>query len=134
MQIQNVKGVRVFGGLTAVVALLAGLGTAQAQAIVTTTPTAAPGGGSFPQSFLIPGTNTSLSLYGTVRLRVIDDVGAFHESDTGPSNTSGDTPGIIAQLPLEGPGAATGTAASNSQMHALHGGLRMQVKSTQVFF
>lgn len=130
MQVQNVKGVQVFGGLTAVIALLAGLGTAHAQAVVT----AAPGAGSFPQSFLIPGTNTSLSLYGTVRLRVIDDVGSFHQSDTGPSNTSGDTPGIIAQLPLEGPGAATGTASSNSQMHALHGGLRMQLKSTQVFF
>ena len=69
MNTRSLKGAVALGSLTATVALLAGLGTAQAQmgAGQAGPPPAAPtgpGAGSFPQSFLIPGTNTSLSLYG----------------------------------------------------------------------
>jgi Porin subfamily len=123
---RNLRGGVALGSLTATVALLAGLSSASAQG--------APGAGSFPQSFLIPGTNTSLAIYGAVKFRSVANWGSVHTSDTGPSNTAGATPGIISQLPIEGPGAALSPTSTNSQMHATNGGLRNQLKSTQVFF
>jgi Porin subfamily len=118
---RKLRGGVALGSLTAAVALVAGLSSASAQG--------APGAGSFPQSFLIPGTNTSIAIYGTIRMRAIANWGSIHTSDTGPSNTAGATPGIISQLPVEGPGGS-----SNADAHAVNGGLRVQLKSTQVFF
>jgi hypothetical protein len=37
---------------------------------------AAPGGGSFPGSFLVPGTNTSLKIGGFAKLAIMDDLSA----------------------------------------------------------
>jgi hypothetical protein len=110
--------------LTAAVALLAGLSNASAQS--------APGAGSFPQSFLIPGTNTSIAIYGTVKLSASTNLGSQHVTDTSPGGI-GNTPFAINGLALGGPGAAGGNSVNN-QEHALHGGLRGQVKSTQIFF
>jgi len=112
------------GSLTAAVALLGGLSNASAQS--------APGAGSFPQSFLIPGTNTSLAIYGTVKLSASTNWGSQHVTDTSPSGI-GNTPFAINGLALGGPGAPGGNSVNN-QEHALHGGLRGQVKSTQIFF
>jgi Porin subfamily len=124
MNARNLKGGVALGSLTAAVALLAGLSNASAQS--------APGAGSFPQSFLVPGTNTSLSIYGTVKLSVTTNLGSQNTTDTSPSGI-GNTPFAINGLALGGPGAAGGNS-TNNQEHALNGGLRGQVKSTQVFF
>jgi len=125
------------GSLTATVALLAGLGTAQAQigaGQARSGPPVAPtgpGAGSFPQSFLIPGTNTSLSLYGKIQMSLHDNIGSQHTSETTPSPTTG-APGMNSLL-LEGPGAAGGTNFSNV-FRSFHGGLRASAASTNFAF
>jgi len=57
------------GSLTAVVAIVAGTPIAHADQAQGTNDSsesgqAAPGGGSFPGSFLVPGTNTSIKIGG----------------------------------------------------------------------
>src|SRR5262249_46346067 len=112
MNTRRLKGAVALGSLTAAVALLGGLGAAQGpmRSGQGGPPGPAPQGasaGSFPQSFLIPGTNTSLSLYGKVQLSVHENIGSMHTSDTTPLPTQG-APGLSSLL-LEGPGAAGGT-------------------------
>ncbi len=124
MKTRNLKNGVALGSLTAAVALLAGLSNASAQS--------APGAGSFPQSFLVPGTNTSLAIYGAVKVSFSSNWGSQHVTDTSPSGI-GNTAFSISGLSLGGPGAAGGNSANNEE-HATHGGLRGQVKSTQVFF
>src|SRR5579863_2536526 len=122
MTTRNSKGTVALGSLTATVALLAGLSNAQAQS--------APGAGSFPQSFLIPGTNTSLSVYGTVQASFRDNWGAQHTSDAGP------TPGAAANafptgtLALQGPGAQAGNSTTAAAQNSIHGGLRGNAATT----
>ena len=136
MNTRSLKGAVALGSLTATVALLAGLSTAQAQlgsgqgGPPGAAPTG-PGAGSFPHSFLIPGTNTSLSLYGKVQLSVHDNIGSQHTSDTTPLPTNG-APGL-STLNLEGPGAAGGTNFANV-FRSFHGGLRAQANSTNFAF
>jgi len=123
MKMKN-RGTVALGGLTAAVALLAGLSNASAQ-----TAPAAPGGGSFPQSFLVPGTNTSLSVYGVVKATFQYNGGGQHDGDT---QTTGGTPFHVSQLALQGGGIA-GTNANN-QDSSLHGGLRGFGKSSTLTF
>ena len=59
MRIRKIKAAAALGSLTATVALLAGMQGAHAQA--------APGAGSFPGSFLVPGTQTSFKVGGYVK-------------------------------------------------------------------
>ena len=59
MKIGKIKAAAALGSLTATVALLAGMQGAQAQG--------APGAGSFPGSFLVPGTQTSFKVGGYVK-------------------------------------------------------------------
>lgn len=66
------------GSLTAAVALLAGSPDANAQA--------APGGGSFPGSFLVPGTNTSIKVGGFAKIVGIYDMSA-RQGDTIATDT-----------------------------------------------
>ena len=117
---------------TAAVALLAGAAHAQmsgAPQVCTTTltspahqdcvmPTAsAPGGGSFPGSFLVPGTNTSFAVHGFIRFDIVHDFGP-HQG----VNSYGWT-----GTPIEGPGvSATGLAG-----HAANGGTEMQAMTTR---
>ena len=65
------------GSLTAAVALFAGAPAASAQQLPGTDTSeagqAAPGGGSFPGSFLVPGTNTSLKIGGFAKWDAIYD-------------------------------------------------------------
>ncbi len=58
MKIRKYNAAAALGSLTATVALLAGMSSAQAQA---------PGAGSFPGSILLPGTNTSFKVGGYVK-------------------------------------------------------------------
>jgi hypothetical protein len=131
------QGAVALGSLTAAVALLAGLGTAQAQIGAGQRPSGppvaptGPGAGSFPQSFLIPGTSTSLSLYGKVQMSLHDNIGSQHTSDQTPLPTVG-APGMNSLL-LEGPGAAGGTSF-NQVFRSFHGGLRAQASSTNFAF
>ena len=136
MNTRSFKGAVALGSLTATVALLAGLGSAQAQlgSGQAGPPPAAPtgpGAGSFPQSFMIPGTNTSLSMYGKVQLSIHDNIGSQHTSDTTPLPTNG-APGL-STLSLEGPGASGGSTFSNV-FRSFHGGLRAQANSTNFAF
>jgi hypothetical protein len=110
------------GSLTAVVALFAGVPAASAQTatgsgsntqvskaasdntqVAQTAPgadssvaagQAAPGGGSFPGSFLVPGTNTSLKIGGFAKLAIIYDI----------TSAGGDAADVVAptSIPLRG--------------------------------
>ena len=119
---------------TASVALLAGISGANAQTgpngvqYCTTTqvnpghnncvmPAAsAPGGGSFPGSFLVPGTNTSFAVHGYIQADIEHNFGP-HTGDTSFSAN-----GVI----VEGPGSG-----ATSQAHSLNGGTTMNVKATR---
>ena len=116
---------------TAAVALLAGAANAQmsgAPQVCTTTqvspahndcvmPTAsAPGGGSFPGSFLVPGTNTSFAVHGFIQFDVTHDMGQ-HSGDTGFNQYT---------IPLD---AGGGNAAAAT--HAANGGTTMGMKGTR---
>jgi hypothetical protein len=123
MMTGNLKGAIALGGLTATVALLASLSGASAQS--------APGAGSFPQSFLVPGTNTSLSIYGVIKSAWKDQWGSQHTSDAGAPPGAQSAPFAIGALALQGPGVsspcsspATGSPAGVvGCFNALHGGL-----------
>ena len=79
-------------------------------------PTASsPGGGSFPGSFLVPGTNTSFAVHGFIQVDV--------ERDFGPHY--GDTTFAWAGTPVEGNGVTASAA------HSLNGGTTMGVKATR---
>lgn len=81
-------------------------------------PTAsAPGGGSFPGSFLVPGTNTSFSVHGFIRFDIVHDFGP-HQG----VNSYGWT-----GTPIEGPGVSYSTL----QQHAANGGTEMQAITTR---
>jgi len=114
---------------TAAVGLLAGTAFAQTPQVCTTTqtspahqncvmPTAqAPGGGSFPGSFLVPGTNTSFAVHGYVEFGIVHDFGPhFGVNGFGPTGQ-----------PLEGPGVTT----SSLQLHSANGGTEMEVATTR---
>ena len=86
---RKMSAVTALGSLTAAVALLAGSPDASAQP-------AQAGGGSFPGSFLVPGTNTSIKIGGFVKIVGIYDMDA----------RNGDTIAIDA-IPLHGSTAST---------------------------
>lgn len=112
------------GSLTAAVALLAGMPIAradQAQGINTDTSSdsgqAAPGGGSFPGSFLVPGTNTSIKIGGFAKGVYIYDV---NTNDNGGSSADVVAP---AAIPLQG-----------TATHQEHGSSRIQAKQSNFAF
>src|SRR5215469_6511868 len=81
-------------------------------------PTAsAPGGGSFPGSFLVPGTNTSFAVHGFIRFDLVHDFGP-HQG----VNSYGWT-----GTPIEGPGVT----ADGLTAHAANGGTEMQAMTTR---
>jgi len=113
MKTRNLKGLVTLGSLTAAAALLAGLSTASAQAT-------APGAGSFPQSFLIPGTNTSIAIYGIIKTVWYYDPNQ-HQGNT---QVSPGTAGFaIGSLALNGPGIGQGLLNTNYEERNLTGGL-----------
>jgi hypothetical protein len=99
---RKLSAVATLGSLTAAVALLAGSPDASAQV--------APGGGSFPGSFLVPGTNTSVKIGGFAKVVGIYDMGA----------AGGDTVSVGA-VSLRGSAAAS-----------LHGATRFHARQSNI--
>ena len=130
-KVRNYNAAMALGSLTAAVALLAGVPVASAQtapgASDNTTVSgqaAAPGGGSFPGSFLVPGTNTSIKIGGFAKLAYIFDASGPPQNGIGgtapPSRA--DTIGYQ-NIPLEGQPA-----------HSLHGSTRFTARQSNVNF
>ena len=109
-ELREFKSAAMLGSMTAAVALLVGLSSASAQAPVSTAPTLS-GAGSFPGSFVVPGTQTSLRVGGLVYFDLYYDMstrdGADSASDTG--------------VPVEGSGTAQPTGG-----HQTTHGIRMK--------
>lgn len=126
------------GSLTAAVALFAGASAASAQTAPATDTSvsaaqgqlaqaapgtdasavagqAAPGGGSFPGSFLVPGTNTSLKIGGFAKVAIIDDL----------SSAGGDASDVIAPASIPLRGSATSS---------LHGNFRFNPRQSNFSF
>jgi hypothetical protein len=103
------------------VALLAGLSGANAQA-----PASGPalgGAGSFPLSFIVPGTNTALHVGGYVELDTYRDSSAFSNSATlGAIDNLG-----VTSTELEG-----GGIGPNPPAHTNHGAWRWTAQSSRV--
>jgi len=102
------------GSLTAAVALLTGVPIAGAYADDTSASgQAAPGGGAFPGSFLVPGTNTSIKIGGFAKGVYIYDMSA--------TPGAGEDADVVAvgAIPLEG------TAA-----HQMHGATRLHARQS----
>lgn len=102
---RKLSAVTALGSLTAAVALLAGSPDASAQT--------APGGGSFPGSFLVPGTNTSIKIGGFAKV-----VGIYDANSAG----TGDVLAVSA-VPLDG-----------SAAHDLHGNTRFHARQSNINF
>jgi len=100
---RKMSAVTALGSLTAAVALLAGAPDAGAQP-------ASAGGGSFPGSFLVPGTNTSIKIGGFVKIVGIYDLDA----------RNGDTIAVDA-IPVAG-----------SAAHSLHGATRIHARQSNL--
>ena len=111
------------GSVTAVAALLVGLSGANAQAPAPTTPLA--GAGSFPGSFIVPGTNTSLHVGGVIQIDITDD---FNNAGTSPGAQQNEDSNNIN---LTGP---TIQVASASAAHNSHGAIRINPNATHPFF
>jgi hypothetical protein len=97
------------GALAALPFLLGAPDLAQAQT--------APGSGSFPNSFLIPGTNTSLRVGGFVKFDAWYDFSVH--GDTG--NNGGTTGMNIGGIPLDNNVPGLVGQAANLQQHSFHG-------------
>ncbi len=82
----------------------------------------APGGGSFPGSFLIPGTNTSLKIGGLAKLAIIYDMSAPPANASTLTESTPDTT-AIEFIPLEG------TAA-----HQLHNAVELNPRQSNFSF
>jgi hypothetical protein len=106
-----------FTTFTALGALLCGLSAADAQ----TTP--APGGGAFPGSLLIPGTNTSLKIGGYAKLDYQYDMST---SQNFVANGAG-TAAVVNIIPLNDnvPGSTAGTG------HDIHGVSRLSAAESR---
>ncbi len=109
------------GGLTAAVALLVGLSQAQAQGVAPAPPLQ--GAGSFPGSFLVPGTNTSLHVGG-----VIEFDARYSMDDLGSASPGGYDNAYPNSVGLHGPGV------TNSATQMQHGVLRFTDQFTRPNF
>jgi len=110
----------VRGSLTAAVALLAGLNVANAQAPAPSAPLS--GAGSFPGSFIVPGTQTSIHIGGFIQ------VDTYYDFDSSGSSTS---PGANQNLypgglSLQGPTSLASGATNN------HGNFRINPNATRI--
>ena len=120
-KVSKFNAAMVLGSLTAAVALLAGVPGAAAEPASgvsddSISGQAAPGGGSFPGSFLVPGTNTSIHIGGLARGSYMWDASAPPGGPSQPDVT------VTEAIPLEGSGA-----------HSLHGGLRFHARQSNIF-
>ena len=104
------------GSLTATVALLTGLSGAQAQAPAPSAPLS--GAGSFPLSFIVPGTNTSLHVGGFVQLDMNYDMSAVGNANSPGALDNMNPPSI--ELSGNGVGNVVGVPG-NAAGHTDHG-------------
>jgi len=114
----------VRGSLTAAVALLAGLNVAHAQAPAPAAPLS--GAGSFPGSFIVPGTQTSIHVGGFITVDTYFDFDA--PGATSPGANQNAYPGGNA---LEGP-TIVGPAAPSAS-HNEHGVFRINPNATRIY-
>lgn len=130
---RDLKVAAALGSFTAIGVLLAGIPLAHAQ----TAPgqfgpagagdsgdagQSGAGSGSFPGSFLIPGTNTSLKIGGLAKLAIIYDMSAPPANSATLSESTPDTT-AIEFIPLEGTPA-----------HQLHGALELNPRQSNFNF
>jgi hypothetical protein len=118
------------GSLTAAVALLAGTPIARADQAQGTSDSsesgqAAPGGGSFPGSFLVPGTNTSIKIGGFAKGVFIFD---SNVNDNGGSSADVVAP---AAIPLQG--AATHQEHGSTRIHAKQSNFAFDVRTPTAY-
>jgi hypothetical protein len=111
-KLRNMKAGLALGTFTATMALLSGLSTADAQT--------APGGGSFPGSFLVPGTNTSLKIGGYAKLDFIYDFSARNGDTSDPKAI------VLDVDPAKG--------VATSPNHQLNHALRLHAKESRFNF
>ena len=109
---RNLKAAVALGSLTATVALLTGLSGASAQT--------APGGGSFPGSFLVPGTNTSIGFHGFIQMDVTYDMSGGARYTNSP----------FAPSALEGLGSTQSVTSANT----IHGNTQFYARATRPNF
>jgi hypothetical protein len=114
----NFQGRLALGSLTAVAAVLAGVSVARADDVnvsysATDSGQAAPGGGAFPGSFLVPGTNTSIKIGGFAKGVYIYDMSAMNFDTIGPQG-----------IPVNNGNAA----------HTMHGATRLQARQSNFSF
>ena len=109
------------GSISAVAALLVGLSGANAQAPAPGAPLS--GAGSFPGSFIVPGTNTSLHVGGIIQ---IDTTYDFNNPGTSPGAQQNDDANNIN---LTGP-----TVQGVGGSHNIHGAFRINPNATYPFF
>ncbi len=127
MKIRKLNAATALGSLTASVALLAGMQGAHAQG--------APGAGSFPGSFLVPGTQTSFKVGGYVKLGYTYDFGQMQAPlggvspfglalDSGMSNfldfNSGNATFFVNHLNIQ-----------EDKAHQIHGASRMTASESR---
>jgi Porin subfamily len=114
MKIRKLNAATALGSLTASVALLAGMSGAHAQG--------APGAGSYPGSFLVPGTQTSFSVGGYAQLLYAYDFGVCTGALAGSGPGDGG-PGFILDSKAVhlGGGAGESFNSSATSGHTSHG-------------
>src|SRR5580692_2342636 len=124
------------GGLTAAIALLVGLSEANAQAPAPAAPLS--GAGSFPLSFIVPGTNTSLHVGGFVQMDLRYDFSSFGNSTSPGADFNLNVTGVA----IEGNGTgqcfsntpAAAAACGPAAGHSNHGNLYFTAQSSRLQF
>jgi hypothetical protein len=108
---RKLKAAVALGSLTATVALLTGLSGASAQT--------APGGGSFPGSFLVPGTNTSIGFHGFIQMDATYDMsGGGRYTNVGSEDSPSGFEGL-------------GTTLAATSAHNIHGNTNFYARATR---
>ena len=95
MKIRKLNAATALGSLTASVALLTGIQGAYAQG--------APGAGSFPGSFLVPGTQTSFKVGGYIKWDYVYDFGQIQNINGGSFPFVSTQGGVINGVPQGAP-------------------------------
>ncbi len=126
---KDLKIAASLGTFAAVGVLLASTSLSQAQPANPYGPSAdeagapaAPGGGSFPGSFLVPGTNTSIKIGGLAKMALIYDMSAPPANASTLTESTPDTT-AIEFVPLEGTPA-----------HQLHGAVELNPRQSNFNF
>jgi len=118
MKIRKLNAAKALGSLTASVALLAGMHGAHAQG--------APGAGSFPGSFLVPGTQTSFKVGGYVKFDYTYDFGQQQGINGGA-----DPIGITLDSIKFTPNGLPTTTVNADPAHHIHGTSQMTASESR---